>query len=239
MTAHNHPNQWRPPWLKLPLEARAVVEYLRMPRSFRPQDNWPTGQGQPVLVIPGFGQNETSMAPLVRILNAQGFAAQDWGLGRNSGIKRGMTQQLMATLEQLEQANQRPVALLGWSLGGVLARELARKAPHLVSRVISLGSPIAGGHCTTLQPLFGWLNPATRGQGHDPQRYQPPPVPCTAIYSRSDGIVNWRAAREPDNDKSENIQVGGSHLGLGFNPKVWHIICHRLSPQTAHEVYQN
>ncbi len=184
-------------------------------------------------MIPGFGQSHGSTTALRRLLKLQDFHALDWGLGRNLGLKRGMTARLLAQLDELIQHFDHPPALIGWSLGGVLARELARKAPEKVHHVVSLGSPIAGGHATTIEPLFARLNPGTGRAGHDPARYQPPPVPCTAIYSRRDGIVAWQAAMEPDAPNTENIEVEGSHMGLGFNPRVWFAICHRLSPHTA------
>lgn len=207
-----------------------------MPRAGKGE--WPRGENRPVLVIPGFGQSARGTQRLRDVLNAQDFAAQDWGLGRNAGLKSGMTSHLLALLKDMQHSSGEAAAIVGWSLGGVFARELARKDPDLVSHVISLGSPLAGGHSTTLQTLLGLINPKTRGgSSHDPKRYAPPPVPCTAIYSRSDGIVNWRASLEPEAENTENIEVRGSHLGLGFNPAVWHIICHRLSPQTRHAPY--
>ncbi|MGJ8668624.1 MAG: esterase/lipase family protein [Oceanococcus sp.] len=203
------------------------------------EKHWPRGDGLAVLIIPGFGQSEKSTHGLRNILQQQGFQTLDWGMGRNMGLKPGMTTKLLNKLRKLHQNNGQAAAVVGWSLGGVIARELARKDPTLVSHVISLGSPIAGGHSTTLQPLLGLINGKAKGRkaGHDPQRYAPPPVPCTALYTRSDGIVNWQAALEPDTARTENIEVHGSHLGLGFNPAVWLAICHRLSPQTRNQRY--
>ena len=230
-----HPELLRPPWRKLPRELMALKEFLNQAKHQHP--HWPQGQGQPVLVIPGFGQSASSTQAIRAMLSAQGFDAYDWGLGRNLGMKPGMTGRLLQQLEQLKTQNGQACALLGWSLGGVLARELARKKPALVSHVISLGSPIAGAHSTTLYPLFNALNGPGKAGGFDAQRYAPPPVPCTAIYTRDDGIVNWQASLEPETPQSENIEVRGSHLGLGFNPAVWHIVCHRLSPQTKDQPY--
>lgn len=228
---------WRPPWLHLPRESRALLEWLRQPEVGE-LSHWPNGQGMPVLVIPGFGQSAKSTAALRRLLQTQGFVTSDWQQGRNMGLKPGMTGALLALIGELHARHQQPVALVGWSLGGVIARELARKQPELVAHVISLGSPLAGPQTTTLDTLFRAINrKAGPRPGHDPARYAPPPVPCTAIYTRSDGIVNWRASREPDAPNTENIEVRGSHLGLGFNPDVWHAICHRLSPATRQMPY--
>ncbi len=230
------PTQWHPPWHLLPLELRAFGEYCFKPRISQPR--WPCGDKLPVLVVPGFGQTERSSQALRNMLKVHDFQPADWTLGRNTGMKPGMANALLQRLEQLKTQSGQTPAVVGWSLGGVFARELARKRPDLVSRVVTLGSPIAGGYSTSLQPLFGLLNPKLRHAGkHDPERYKPPSVPCTAIFSRQDGIVNWRASREPQTALTENIEVKGSHMGLGFNPAVWAIICHRLSPHTRDSVY--
>ncbi len=233
----SNPASWTPPWRNLPWEMRSVLEAARSRLLPPASGDWPRGDGLPVLVIPGFGQGQGSTAAMRRLLKLQDFQALDWGLGRNLGLKKGMTARLLRQLDELAEHFGRPAALLGWSLGGVLARELARKAPDKVCHVISLGSPLAGGHATTIEPLFARLNPGAARAGHDPARYQPPPVPCTAIYSRRDGIVAWQAAMEPTAPNTENIEVAGSHMGLGFNPRVWYAICHRLSPQTAGQAF--
>ena len=234
---HDSPANWKPPWRNLARESRAALEWLRKP-SPAIAKTWPRGDGAPILVLPGFGQSDESTAPLRDMLMAQGFSPSAWQLGRNTGLKSGMTGTLLKRIEQLQEASQRPVALIGWSLGGVIARELARKQPERIAHVITLGSPLAGGQTTTLDTLFSTINrrPGPKA-GHDPQRYQPPPVRCTAIYTRSDGIVNWRASCEPPAENTENIEVRGSHMGLGVNPQAWHAICHRLSPATCNDAY--
>ncbi len=232
------PSNWTPPWLHLAGESRAIVEWLRKPNPAA-ASSWPRGDGAPVLVIPGFGQSDDSTRPLRDMLKAQGYAPHGWQQGRNMGLKSGMTGALLKSIEQLHDAHQRPVALIGWSLGGVIARELARKQPDRIAHVITLGSPLAGGQATTLDTLFSLINRSKGPKaGHDPLRYQPPPVPCTAIYTRSDGIVNWRASCEPQAENTENIEVRGSHMGLGVNPQVWRAICHRLSPETRNNAYR-
>lgn len=236
MTA-DHATDSGPPWSRLPLELRAVGEYLRA--RWRPPAtaNWPRGHGLPVLVLPGFGQSDASTELLRQVLLRQGFETQGWGLGRNLGLQKGMTGQLIHRIEALQDAHGETPALIGWSLGGVIARELARKIPRQVRQVISLGSPLAGPQATTIQPLFRLLNPGQPAASHDPKRYQPPPVPCCALYTRQDGIVAWQSACEPQTGDTQNIEVCGSHLGLGFNPAVWYALCHRLSPDTAQQPF--
>lgn len=228
----------RPPWGNVPLELCAPLEYAL--NRLRPPDmhGWPRGEGRPVLLLPGFGQSEASLGPLSKALRQQDFHSQGWGLGRNLGIKAGMTSRLLDTLEAQRQSHGQAPALVGWSLGGTIARELARKAPHLVSQVITLGSPIAGPYATTLQPLFRLLNPGQKTASYSAQRHTAPPVRCTAVFTRSDGIVAWPTSQELEGSNTENIEVHGAHLGLGFNPAVWFLICHRLSPATSAEPFR-
>lgn len=228
----------RPPWRNIPLELSAPLEYAV--NRLRPPDmhSWPRGNGRPVLLLPGFGQSSASLETLRQTLQQQEFKAQAWDLGRNLGLKPGMSARLLETLEAQRQAHGQSAALVGWSLGGVIARELARKAPHLVSHVITLGSPIAGPYATTLQPLFRLLNPGQKPASYSPHKHTAPPVRCTAVFTRSDGIVAWPTSRELEDSNTENIEVRGAHLGLGFNPAVWFVICHRLSPTTSAEPFR-
>ena len=227
------PGDFTPPWLNLPLELRALAEWLT-PLAWRHRmSNWPRGHGHPVIVYPGFGQNDTSTRALRNFLGSRGFVVEGWQLGRNWGLRKGMTGRLLAQAETLAESAGLAPALVGWSLGGVFARELARKRPDLFSQIVSLGSPIGGGEATTIDTLFRRLNPGPRP---DPEqaaaRRVPPPLPCTALYTRSDGIVAWQAACEPAGAQTENIAVRGSHMGLGSNPMVWYACAHRLSPDT-------
>lgn len=226
------PESLRPPWRNLPLELRAVLDVQRPP-DLANFTSWPRGQGRAIMIVPGFGQSGGTTATLRDALKRSGFTVYDWGQGRNQGLKSGMTAKLLVRIGEITRQHGGNVALVGWSLGGVIARELARKTPSQINRVITLGSPIAGPQATTIQAIFSLLNrKSNRKDGFSAKRYAPPPVPCTAIYTRQDGIVNWQASMEPAAPNTENIEVNGSHLGLGYNPWVWHIICHRCSPET-------
>jgi pimeloyl-ACP methyl ester carboxylesterase len=177
-------------------EQRAVWELGAFGASLPWFSLLPRGDGHPVLVLPGLGGSDQSTVPLRRVLRSLGHDVHGWGLGRNEGPTRQVLE-------------GKAVSLVGWSLGGVFARGLARHAPHQVRQVVTLGSP------------FRRLETS--------RRLTPPPVPLTAIYSRTDPIVDWRSASEPTGPKRESIEVRGSHLGLGHNPAVVVAVADRLA----------
>ncbi len=212
-----------PPWHWLPLEGRAVAEYT-LGRLLRPAPELERGDGHRVIVIPGFLGDDAAVAPLVKALGSTGFRYCSWGLGRNMGMTREIGQGLNALLEQKYAEGSSTVSLIGWSLGGVFARELARRQPDKVRQVITLGSPIQDGDNLTISALFRLTN-RKAAKKTDPaeqaRRREPPPVPCSAIYTRSDGIVPWKASLEPDRPHTRNVEVRGSHFGLPVNHAVW------------------
>ena len=215
------------------LEGRAGLEAAQLAWSYaRLLRELPRGRGQPVLVIPGFGMSDRTVAPLLGLLRRLGYSSSGWGLGRNLGMRSGVKDRLAARLRELHDAHG-AVTLVGWSLGGVFAREMARHQPQLVRRVITLGSPI-NGHpdANNMVALFRLANrgkPMKTDLDGFARRIQPPPVPCTAIYTRSDGIVAWRASVEDAALNTENIEVRGSHMGLPFNTAVIRVIVERLA----------
>ena len=192
----------------------------------------PRGEGQAVLIVPGFSTGPRSIEPLRAALCALGYHAVDWGAGRNLGMSAALKNQLAESLRALH-ATHGPVSLIGWSLGGVFVREMARHQPQLVRRVITLGSPINGHPDANNMVLLFRL--ATRGQTVKTdlegfaRRITPPPVPCTAIHSRRDGIVAWQASLEDPAPNTENLEVGGSHFGLPCNLQVLRLIAERLA----------
>src|SRR5215472_954820 len=134
-------------------------------------------------------------------------------------------------LASLFRASGRKVSVIGWSLGGIFARELARRAPEQVRAVVTLGSPFAGApRASNAWQLYERVS--ERRVDDHPWRAQmktPPPVPATAIFSRSDGIVAWQGCLEQEGPTAENIEVEGSHCGLGHNPVALYAIADRLA----------
>ena len=202
-------------------------------------NNISNGDGHTVMVLPGFLGNDSSTTALRHYINRWGYDAQPWELGRNLGPRRGSTDieaLLRDRLDTLYKQSGQKVSLVGWSLGGVLSRELARSCPAKVRQVISLGSPYGGDpkkstsiwrlfERVTELPLDGELMQSLLERSRQPVKK----VPCTSIYSRSDGIVSWQVAREKPGRLSENIRVKASHIGLGFSPSVMVAIADRLA----------
>jgi len=221
--------------LLLLLEARAVAEYGALLLSWPLLGRLPRGDGHSVLVLPGFGASDLSTDPLRRALARLGYGVHGWGLERNLGMDRALRTAMDQRFEQLYRARGR-LSLIGWSLGGVYARELARGAPQRVRRVITLGSPFNHHpRANNADRLYRWINGGSDEidwEGFERRRV-PPPVPCTAIYSKSDGIVDWRCSMEDPAPNTENVEVAGSHLGLGVNLQVLRVIAERLARPVA------
>lgn len=217
--------------LLLLLEGRALAEFGAMLLSWPLLGRLPRGDGHAVWVLPGFGASDHSTQPLRRALARLGYDARGWGQGRNLGMRRSLRAQLDARVDALFRAHGR-LSLIGWSLGGVYARELARSAPQRVRRVITLGSPFNHHpRANNADRLYRLINGGDTGidwEGFH-RRRTPPPVPCTAIYSKTDGIVHWRCSMEEAAPHTENVEVQGSHLGLGVNVQVLHAIAERLA----------
>lgn len=219
----NKPARNPPGLLSLLREVRLPLELVAMARSRNPGAKLPQGDGHPVIVLPGFYASDRTITPLVRRLSAMGYDASGWGLGRNAGIRPGLRDALSDMLER--RTAHEPASLIGWSLGGVFARELAKAQPARVRQVITLGSPFAGHPASNnLNTLFKLVTGKDGARDIDwdkvRQRAEPPPVPCTAIHSKSDGIVAWECSVEPDAPHTRNIEVSSSHFGLPFNPAV-------------------
>lgn len=191
------------------------------------------GDGHPVLVLPGFLTADFSTRPLRRFLNKIGYEPHRWKLGCNYGSPR-FVDKCMDRLEQIYEAEGRKVSIVGWSLGGVYAREVARRSPEMVRQVITMGSPFAG---LTKENNVSWIYTLLSGKRVTDinkevlkQIMEPPPVPSTAIFSKGDGIVSWMDCQESQESPiTQNIQVKGSHCGLGFNPTVLFLLADRLS----------
>jgi pimeloyl-ACP methyl ester carboxylesterase len=221
--------------LLLLLEGRAFAEYGALLLAWPLLGFLPRGDGHSVLVLPGFGGSDVSTRPLRRALIRLGYDAHGWGQGRNTGMRASLRADLDRRIESLHRERGK-VTLIGWSLGGIYARELARAAPGRVRRVITLGSPFNHHpRANNADRLYRWVNGGSEEidwQGFERRRV-PPPVPCTAIYSKSDGIVHWRCCLEDAAPNTENVEVRGSHMGLGANVHVLRVIAERLARPAA------
>lgn len=191
----------------------------------------PAGDGHPVLVLPGLAASDLSTRPLRAFLRDRGYHAHGWKQGANHGPRPGVEDRMQQRLAELYERYGRKVSVIGWSLGGIYARELARNAPEQVRSVITLGSPFSGRpRGSNAWKLFEYVSETKVDRWHVLKDIKtPPPVPSTAIFSRTDGIVAWRGCMEHQSDHTENIEVEGSHCGLGHNPVVLYAVADRLA----------
>lgn len=228
----------RPPlWMFLTDSGRALIGlgYFLSKKSKLEQE-LPKGDGHPVLVLPGFFATDFSTIPLRNQLNTLGYASYPWGLGRNLA-KEEYEEQIYEMVEKIYTKHQQKVSIIGWSLGGVFAREVARKMPKKVRQVITLSSPFNGLTNPTSVSWFYTLVTGKRPKDTDPEILERVPqsiqdVPVTAIYSKTDGVVPWQSCVEQQEDAlTQNIHINGCHTGLGFNPKIMLCIADRLAQE--------
>ena len=227
--------QHKPPFLGYLLAegARFAWEYGAM-QATRPLHRYlPNADRHDVLVIPGFLADDWSTAALRRHLDRLGYRTHGWEVGTNLGARDYIVEAMVERFDELIEKSDGKISIIGHSLGGLFARELARMRPDDVRQVISMGSPIrdrgksnhvwrayelVSGHATDT-PLFGGPS----------KRRLPPGPPSTAIYTKTDGVVSWRVCLETDHPSTQNIEVYGSHCGLPCNPMVLTVIADRLS----------
>jgi pimeloyl-ACP methyl ester carboxylesterase len=224
----------RPPSLFLMLaEMRALFELnsslLLSPLLLRA----PKGDGHPVLALPGFLASDLSMAPMRRYLKELGYDTHAWNMGRNLGGVASKRAALRDLLTGIRGQTGRKVSLIGWSLGGVYARDLALQLPDMVRAVITLGSPFAGDiRATNATRLYEALSGEAVDDNAEIRQAIAGdlPVPATSIYSRTDGIVNWHTSLLRPSGTAENIEVYlASHIGLGVNAAALWAVADRLS----------
>jgi pimeloyl-ACP methyl ester carboxylesterase len=229
--AHSTRHDNRAPGLMLQLlEIRALFEYYA---AFALLPLWSAaakGDGHPVLVLPGLAAGDASTALLRRFLKSRGYAAAGWGQGLNLGPRDGVLERTHDTLRQLWLNSGRSVSLIGWSLGGLYARELAKQSPHMVRLVITLGSPFVGHpRETNAWRLYEFTSGHRVGSSALQGLGTPPPVPTTSIWSPTDGVVSWRCSVETRRELAENIVLESSHCGLGAHPATLFAVADRLS----------
>jgi pimeloyl-ACP methyl ester carboxylesterase len=191
----------------------------------------PPGDGHPVLVLPGLLASDASTRALRGFLKNHGYGAHGWRQGRNLGPRDGVEELLLDRIKELSDRYGRKVSLVGWSLGGLYARQAAKRASESVRLVITLGSPFTGNpRATNAWQVYEYASGRRADEAHVAGPLSdPPPVPTTAIFSRTDGICAWQCCVERDGPQTESIEVDGSHCGLGHHPAAVYAIADRLA----------
>lgn len=195
------------------------------------------GDEHPVLVLPGLGAGDETTHYLRNFLNGIGYQSHSWNLGRNLGPRDGMEIMMenieARLLEIFLESGDRQVSIIGWSLGGIYAREIAKRKPDMIRQIITLGTPFkasAGG--TNAAGLYEILSGDNSHKNPKiiAQIAIPPDIPFTSLYSKSDGVVHWECSIEKQSPMAENIEIqGASHMGLGHNPIAMYFIADRLT----------
>ena len=213
----------------LPLETTAFLCLRPLLRTLG------AGDQHPVLILPGFGASDQSTAPLRWALRGQGYWVHAWGLGRNIGPTARAVDGMRGRLAELHERHGRTVTLIGQSLGGIYARLLARESPDAVRQVITLGSPyrMVEGDRSSATGLWEQVQHLHNGDlslMHLREEDRPPlQVPASSFYSRTDGVAPWQTCIDEVREHTENIEVRGSHVGMGVNPAIILAILDRLS----------
>ncbi|GGO80179.1 alpha/beta hydrolase [Marinobacterium nitratireducens] len=229
----------RPALIHSLLEARVPLEIAGLLLSLPLLPNTPRGDGHPVLVLPGLTAGDEGTFLLRQYLASLGYSCHAWHMGRNIGPLAGNQDRLTSRVRLLAEQYQQPVSLIGWSMGGLFARYVAHEVPELVRSVTSLGSPInlheEADNIATLVARMGsnialedYTSLVNEKSWHHWRTT--PPVPTTAIYSRSDGACYWSTTRDPlQHDRAENVRVPGSHSGMTHNAFVFAVLADRLA----------
>ncbi len=216
------------------LELRAFWEFSSLLPAWPLLARAPKGDGHAVMVFPGLSANDASTVPLRHYLQSLNYKPWGWEQGFNFGPRAGVIDEAKSNLERTFKSTGCKVSLIGWSLGGVYARELAKEMPNIVRSVITLGTPFAGSPKSTNAWRVYQLA-SGRQIEHESENYDlptAPPVPTTSIYSRTDGVVAWQASIQAPcqtNPQTENIEVLASHIGMGLNPSAWWAVADRLA----------
>ncbi len=212
----------------LPLLMREAGSFaaMRAKASFAaPVETGVKGDGRPVMVVPGFLASDVATSRLRKSLNGAGFRAHGWGLGRNAGIKADLFERLDRRLETLEL--DQPLTLIGWSLGGLVAREYAKYAPDRVRKVITLGTPFSGDmRANNAWRLYEWV------AGHKVDMppiaatpHEKPPVETVALWSRRDGVVAPHSACGEPGETDANTELHCSHMAFISDPAAIRAVC--------------
>lgn len=215
-------------WLteaKLPLEAAKLASMW----AFLPRQA--VGLGQTILLLPGFGSHSVVMSAVKRYLESLDYKVYHWSAGFNDGNVRKLVPSVIADIERLAAKSDGPIKLVGWSLGGYLAREATREVQHHVSRIVTMGSPVVGGPKYTATKGYYTM----RGVDIDSienatlKRYEKPIVcPIVAMYSKKDSIVSWQACIDRFSPNVEHLEIQTSHLAMGISKEIMELLPYAL-----------
>ncbi len=223
----------RPKPLSVMGELRVPFEMLAFSPRTRHLINSPKGDGRPVMLMPGYMAGEFSMQPLATYLKILGYSVHQWGLGVNRGDVEADIGRVGERVADLHSEIGEKVTVIGWSLGGVIAREVTRMYADSVREVITMGTPIVGGpKYTSVGGFYARMHDIDLDEFEvevHVRNAEGLEQPATSIYSRSDGIVDWKASVDPYNEHTRHVEVESSHFGLGINPKVWRVIADTLA----------
>ena len=222
---------------------RSFVEFIQCFFFLRSYSFKTVGDGHPVLVVPGLICTDFSTRLLRKFINKLGYTAYGWELGRNMGNLKDLTdlKRLQGRIDIISKKhNNQKITLIGWSMGGIYVREIAKMQPEMFDQVITMGSPFADTNAPTNVTFFYNLIADTKSFDKTWRDTVPNPAPIrtTAIFSKQDGLVPWQVCREKvEDDSHQNIEVKGSHWGFVVNKTVFNLIANQLTfslknPQT-------
>lgn len=216
-------------------ESHSILQLGRLTARTPVLRRAPRGDGAPAVVIPGWRSPEASMAPIRGYLRRLGHDARHWGFGTNLGDPQRNADLLAARVELLAAEAGRPVALVGWSLGGVIARETARRIPDAVSQILTCGTPVIGGptHTIGASSLRSEQTADIAARQERLDTDSPTSMPITAIFTRRDRVVAWTACIDRQSPNVRHIEVASTHLSLGIDPDVWLAIAEGLAPDPS------
>lgn len=218
---------------RLVLEPLGVTELINALPTWGLLESLPQGNGEPVMVVPGLTTNDMSTIPLRKFLEFKGFSVYGWDQGLNIKYSEKLEKKLLDRIEMIAQRHQQKVTLIGWSLGGITIRLLAKHNAEYIKQIIPMGAPFSNlAGKTYVSWWYALLAQETIkdfNQTWLKEIEAQPDVPSTAIYSKTDGMVSWEYCMEwTTGPKTQNIEVLCNHLGFGMTPSVWAILVDRI-----------
>ena len=214
-----------PEWRTALLPGRLLLSAPSLARA-------PRGDGGPVVDVPGWQAPEATMAPLRGYLRWLGHDARGWGRGVNLGDPERNARALVGTVRAVHEETGRRVALVGWSLGGVVAREVARQAPDAVRRVVTYGTPVVGGPTYTVGAASFGAAEGRRVTARIRERERSDPDPGARSPRSTPGATpwsSWPASIDRWTPDVRHVEVTSTHLGLGIDPDVWRVVADQLA----------